>query len=100
MGSKKMEGQERLYLGSSYPNVYFTRREIDCMIHLLKDKTVSEVASEIGLSRRTVEFYVNNMKSKLMTKRKKELINKVRKSDFLTEIAKNTDSWGGYQNEM
>ena|SRR3989344_4255059 len=79
-------GRNRLYLGEHYPDIYFTQREIDCMVHLLQNKTLSEIASEIGLSKRTVEFYVRNMRYKLMVKRKKELIVKVQQSAFLDQI--------------
>ena len=51
-------------LGVSFPNVSFTRREAECMVLLLRGYTNTEVAACLGLSARTVEFYVKNMRHK------------------------------------
>ncbi len=73
-------------LGSKHGTVYFTRREAECMILLLKGKTINSVATILNLSPRTVEYYVKNMKSKLGCKTKFELVDLVHASDFIKGI--------------
>lgn len=70
-------------LGEKFKDVYFTKREADCMTRLLRGKTIEGVAKELDLSPRTVEFYIKNMKKKLNCKTKFELIDLVLESDFL-----------------
>lgn len=73
-------------LGSRYGKIYFTKREAECMVLLLKGKTINSVASCLDLSPRTVEYYVKNMKAKLGCKTKFELIDLVYASDFLKNV--------------
>jgi len=73
-------------LGSAYRGVYFTRREAECMLCLLKGKTVNRTAEILSLSPRTVEFYLKNMKGKLNCKTKYELVDTVLTSDFLQGV--------------
>lgn len=73
-------------LGEKFGTVYFTRREAECMVWLLKGKTISRVAMELGLSPRTVEFYLKNMKVKLGCRTKFELVEKVLDSEFMAGV--------------
>ncbi len=70
-------------LGENYPGIYFTEREAQTVFYFLYGRTTVEVATILGLSRRTIEFYVKNMKAKLNCRLKSELIYKVRSSEFL-----------------
>jgi DNA-binding NarL/FixJ family response regulator len=45
-------------LGTKYGSAYFTRREAECMVLLLKGKTINSVANILKLSPRTVEYYM------------------------------------------
>lgn len=74
------------FLGEKYAGISFTRREAECMVHILKGKTISKVAVILELSPRTVEFYLKKMKSKLDCRTKSELMEKVLESDFLSHI--------------
>jgi DNA-binding CsgD family transcriptional regulator len=58
------------------------------MLLLLKGKTIVAVASILGLSPRTVEYYVKNMKSKLGCRTKFELLDAVHASEFISEAHK------------
>jgi len=71
------------YLGDDYEGVYFTNREAECLMHLLEGKTIVATAKELGLSHRTVEFYVKNMKMKVGAVSKIQLIEKIGKTDFV-----------------
>ncbi len=79
-------GAKKYPLGESYPNVYFTEREAQTICHFLYGRTTAEVATILGLSRRTIEFYVKNMKTKLNCRLKSELLCKVRASGFLDRV--------------
>lgn len=70
-------------LGEKFPNVYLTRREAQIMFYFIHGMSTGPVASLLDLSRRTVEFYINNMKIKLGCQFKSELIGKIMDSDFL-----------------
>ena len=76
----------RYGLGNRYGQAYFTKRESECMVLLLKGKTIDNVATEFNLSPRTIEFYVNNMKSKVGCRTKSELIGLVYASEFIKNI--------------
>ena len=73
-------------LGNKYPGIAFSQREAECMVGLFKGKTIIKVAESLSLSKRTVEFYLKNMKNKLNCKTKSELLGKVIESDFMQYI--------------
>jgi DNA-binding CsgD family transcriptional regulator len=74
------------WLGPKYEGVYFSRREAECMVQLLKGKTVHKVAEAVHLSPRTIEYYLKNMKAKIGCRTKFELVEMVSDSDFLQNI--------------
>ena len=73
-------------LGSKYGDAYFTRREAECMVLLLKGKTINSVADILELSPRTVEYYIKNMKSKIGCRTKFELVDLIYASEFMKNI--------------
>jgi DNA-binding CsgD family transcriptional regulator len=73
-------------LGEKYGTIYFTRREAECMVWMLKGKTINSIAEQLSLSPRTVEFYVKNMKAKLGCKTKYELVDLVYGSEFIKNV--------------
>jgi DNA-binding CsgD family transcriptional regulator len=73
-------------LGDKHGSAYFTRREAECMVLLLKGKTINSVAYALKLSPRTVEYYIKNMKSKLGCRTKFELVDLVYASDFIKNV--------------
>lgn len=74
-------------LGAKYGDMYFTKREAECMVWLLRGKTINSVAAILELSPRTVEYYLKNMKTKVGCRTKFELIDLV----YASEFAKNVD---------
>jgi DNA-binding CsgD family transcriptional regulator len=56
---------------------YFSKQEIKCLRLLVAGKTMKLIGLQLGLSERTVEYYLNNIKQKLAVKTKSELIEKV-----------------------
>jgi DNA-binding CsgD family transcriptional regulator len=82
---------QRYALGKPFGETYFSAREAECMLLLIKGKTLAQTAKDLKLSTRTVEFYVNNMKKKIHCKKKKILIEKVLGSDFLHNLQLSSD---------
>ena len=59
---------------SGDPFTFLTAQETCCMEELLKGGTYSDIAERLSLSPRTVEFYINNIKTKFLCDKKKELV--------------------------
>ena len=70
-------------LGKNYPGVYLTEREAHVGLHLLRGCTCDEAAEQMHLSRRTVEYYVSNIKTKLGSRRKSTVVAALLSSDFI-----------------
>lgn len=81
-----VKSQVTYRLGTEYGNIYFTKREAECMVWLLKGKTINSVAGILNLSPRTVEYYIKNMKTKLGCRTKFELIDLVHASEFIKNV--------------
>ena len=65
------------FIGGTFPDVYFTTREAECMALLLKGKSIKDTSIVLGISLRTVESYVKNMRIKLGCRNKHHLIETV-----------------------
>ena len=70
--------------------VQLSNRETECCLHLISGKTQGEIAGTMRLSEKTIEHYINNIKSKLQcrasVRSKSELIEKVIQGDLLRWI--------------
>lgn len=84
MITKKMN---EYYLGEKYPGVYFTQREVDCLVQLLSGHTIASAAEVLDLSPRTVEFYVKNMRMKTGVQTKVDLLKVVHDINFVDKIS-------------
>ncbi|MCK4608141.1 MAG: helix-turn-helix transcriptional regulator [Gammaproteobacteria bacterium] len=83
--TKKVHGK-KYHLGSEYHHSYLTKRELDCLYHLLRGQTAKGIGNALNLSRRTVEYYLDNIKGKLYCRTKSELIEKILSSNFLMDL--------------
>lgn len=62
------------------PNQYLlSKRESECLHHLMKGKTAKQIAEKLSLSSRTIEHYLDNLKIKFNVLSKYELIMKVKR---------------------
>lgn len=61
-------------LTGKYQHVIFSKRQTDCLKHLIFGCSSKEIAAVLNLSPRTVEFYLENIKTKLNCNRKSEII--------------------------
>ncbi len=60
---------------------YFSSREIEVIKHVMRGKTMREIGEMLGLSRRTIESYFENIKIKANVKTRSEFFDKMM-SDF------------------
>lgn len=67
-------------------SAYFTYREAQCMAQIMRGKTIKAAAQAIGLSPRTVEYYLKNMKAKFKCRTKSELMQLISLTDFMNLI--------------
>lgn len=86
IGIKKSRDLRSYYLGDNYPDIYLTKREAECMFWVVQDYTIAATAAKMGLSARTVEFYVKNLKLKLSCASKKELIDVILQTTLLQQL--------------
>ncbi len=70
-------------LGEPFSSIYFTQREAECMIQMLKGKTMVETGKILNLSPRTVEYYLTKIKRKLNRRKKSEIMQLVADSEFV-----------------
>jgi DNA-binding CsgD family transcriptional regulator len=56
---------KKLALPDSHFNQYLTSRELVCAKLLITGATMKEIAQQLGVSPRTIETHINNMKAKL-----------------------------------
>lgn len=57
--------------------IHFSKRENECIYHIIRGKTLKEVAHILGLSKRTVEYYFECIKNKLGVNNKSDAITKL-----------------------
>lgn len=69
-------GREKVYfdVDDSGRECYFTRREAQCVYHLVDLRYRWRVAERLGLSRRTVDAYIEAAKRKMCSPTQKALI--------------------------
>lgn len=73
---------KRYYLEGAFKNIYLTERERQ-VASMLSDCTYAQIADKFGISVRTVEVYVRNMRIKLNCQNKKALIALLARLDSL-----------------
>lgn len=77
---------KKYYLGPLYPNVYFSHRQAQCVILFLKGLSNSKVGHALNLSAKTIDSYTVDIRMKLNCKSKKQLIAKIKKTNFLMYV--------------
>ncbi len=66
--------------------VKLSEREIDCLFHLINNKTAKETGDIMNISHRTVESYLENVKLKLSCNTKVELITKLKTDKYFSKL--------------
>jgi len=85
---KKSNKLKRYYIDKNHPNVYLTQREADCLWELLRENTYKKIGNKLGISHRTVEYYIHNVQSKLKCRSKSELLRLLKISDFVGDYVR------------
>lgn len=68
-------------------NIYnLSKRELQCMFHVLRGKTNAQIANILNLTKRTIDFYMENIKNKFGCHRKSELIIKAIEMGYMKII--------------
>jgi DNA-binding CsgD family transcriptional regulator len=68
---------------ATFAAVLLTEREAECLKHVMYGRSYKHIGRTLGISPRTVEFYINNMRTKFHCLNRYDLIEKVRCTDFL-----------------
>lgn len=63
-----------------------SKRQLECLYYLMRGKSSSEIGATLGLSKRTVETHMENIKLKLNCYTKSEIIDKAISKGFLNFI--------------
>lgn len=64
-------------MGKCFKNISLSKREAEYLFHLIHGKTAKEIAQNLGVSPRTVESSINNIKLKIGATSKSELAQKL-----------------------
>ena len=72
---------EKYYLGGLFGEVYFTKREMDCLILSFRHLSSKQQAGQLGLSIRSVEGYLDTIRQKISCRTRQELITMLAKNN-------------------
>lgn len=78
--------QHRYIVNIDSRRISFARREIQCVIGLMQGHSSQSMSLELGLSKLTVDSYIQNLKQKLSVSTKFELIDTIIKYNIFTQI--------------
>ncbi|MBU2710805.1 helix-turn-helix transcriptional regulator [Zooshikella harenae] len=78
--------QSSYILDKSYGAVKLTERQSECLFYLIRGKTAKEIAQILGLSMRTIEIYINQLKTKFNAQSKADLIDQSISMGYLALI--------------
>jgi DNA-binding CsgD family transcriptional regulator len=70
-------GLDRYYLPKPFADCYLTQRELDCVLLLMEGKSSKEIGRALNLSFRTIEFYIDKLKTKLNCRNRVDLTSKI-----------------------
>lgn len=83
---QKKGKRTRYYLGEKFPGVYLTAQEAKCLHYLILKYTSKKTAIIMKINFRTVEYYRENIRCKVGAFSKKDLLNKIKGTNFLNYV--------------
>lgn len=86
---KEIKSRKRYYLGGHYQGIYFTVREMDISLLLLRKLTYEFIGNALNISKRTVEYYVKQIKLKLRCEKRNDLIKRLREIEVIHKYGAN-----------
>lgn len=63
-------------IGGQYGDYHLSRRETDTLFYVIRGYTAKEIAQKLGLSPKTIEYHIEQLKNKLNCNKKSELVEK------------------------
>lgn len=78
--------RDAFILGGALAGIPLTRRETQVLFLICHGLTNQEAAVRMNLSVRTTEYYIKNMRKKIVAKSKAHLIRQVIQTDFLDRV--------------
>lgn len=86
-GSIKLDREQKGYvIENHYPDITLPGRQSECLFFLLRGKTAKEIGKILGLSYRTVEGHIEQIKCKFDCSSKSELLEKAISYDYMNII--------------
>ncbi len=76
----------RYYLGKKFSGVYLTAQEAKCLHYLILKYTSKKTAVMLKINFRTVEYYRENIRCKVGAVSKKDLLDKIKGTDFMDYV--------------
>lgn len=76
----------RYYLNKRH-TIYLSQREAECVVLFLEDYDDAKTAKVLGISERTVEYYVQKIKEKLGCHHKRQITPIIKASAFMEHVA-------------
>jgi DNA-binding CsgD family transcriptional regulator len=72
----------RFFLNGELKDVYLSKREAECLVYLFDGKSPKNIAKDLKISHRTVEYYIEQVKIKSHCGLKDELLKKLKQCGF------------------
>jgi DNA-binding CsgD family transcriptional regulator len=73
-------------LAESIPEYDLSKRQLECLFHLLRGQSANDIAITLDIGKRTVETHLDNIKSKLGCDTKSQLIDKALNAGLLNYV--------------
>ena len=67
---------EETLVKDRYKNIDLSKRECECLFYMLHGQSAQNISNVLGITRRTVESYIENIKNKMAVSSKRDLIDK------------------------
>jgi DNA-binding CsgD family transcriptional regulator len=85
-GNRQLGNQFSYIIAECIPEYDLSRRQVECLFHLLRGQSANDIAMTLNISKRTVETHVDIIKFKLGCDTKSQLIDRAISTGLLNYI--------------
>lgn len=78
--------QRGFRIGEHYPGIYLSYTELQIMLGLLRGKKPQHIATELGMTPRSVDYYCCNMMKLMGFEELDALVDSMRRNELLAEL--------------